>query len=79
LLLSAGTVGHRLTPVYPAVIPVRPGDTLIFATDGVRVDFSRRLTLSQSPQRIADDILQRAARHTDDALVLVTRYRGGAP
>jgi serine phosphatase RsbU (regulator of sigma subunit) len=78
LLLSVGTVGHRLTPVYPAVIPVHPGDTLIFATDGVRDGFSQWVTRSQSPQRIADDILRREARHTDDALVLVARYSGAA-
>lgn len=76
LLLSVGTLGHQLAPVYPTVLPIKPGDILIFSTDGVREDFDQHLNLKQSPQQLADDILARSARHTDDALVLVGRYSG---
>lgn len=76
LVLSVGTLGHRLAPIYPTVLPLKSGDTLIFSTDGVREDFDRRLNLQQSPQQLADDILARSARQTDDALVLVGRYLG---
>jgi hypothetical protein len=76
LLLSVGTLGHQLSPIHPAVLPIKAGDTLIFSTDGVREDFDQDLNLKQSPQQLADDIMARSARHTDDALILVGRYLG---
>ena len=74
LLRSVGTLGHQLAPVFPSTLPIKSGDTLIFTTDGIREDFNQRLNLKQSPQQLADDILARHARQTDDALVLVGRY-----
>lgn len=74
LLVSMGTLGQQLGAVYPAKLPLRSGDTLIFSTDGVREDFSQRLNLKLSPQQLADDILARTVRHTDDALVLAARF-----
>lgn len=76
LVLSVGTLGQQLAPIYPTVLPIKTGDTLIFSTDGVREDFDQRLNLKQSPQQLADEILARSARQTDDALVLVGRYLG---
>lgn len=76
LLLSVGILGHQVAPVYPTMLPIEHGDTLIFATDGIREDFDRQLNLKQSPQQLADDILARSARQTDEALVLVGRYSG---
>ena len=74
LLLSVGTLGHQLAPVFPTALSIKSGDTLIFTTDGIREDFDQRLNLKQSPQQLADEILSRHARQTDDALVLVGRY-----
>ena len=74
LLLSMGTLGHKLGSVHPAELPLRSGDTLIFSTDGIREDYYQGLNLKQSPQQLADDILARSVRRTDDALVLVGRY-----
>lgn len=76
LVSSVGTLGHRMAPLYPAVVQVKRGDTLILATDGVRESFYEDLNLNQSPQKISDHILARDARRTDDALVMVARYRG---
>lgn len=76
LLLSVGTLGHQLAPVYPTILSIKSGDTLVFFTDGIREDFDWHLNLKQPPQRLADAILARAARQTDDALVLVGRYVG---
>jgi len=73
LLLRGGVVGGQLPSLYASMVPVAPGDTLSFATDGVRSDFSERLTVSESPQRTADHILAGYSKHTDDALVLVAR------
>lgn len=76
LLSSPGTLGHGTVEVRPTEIPIHIGDTLILATDGVRNDFYLGLNLNQSPRDIADHILARSARRTDDALVLVGRYTG---
>lgn len=78
VLLHGGVVGLQLPPLRAFVIPVVPGDTLILATDGIRNGFAEGLPLERSPQQLADHILARDFRGTDDALVLVARYRGGA-
>ena len=72
LILRGGVVGWNLPELSPVVLPVAPGDTLVFATDGVRPYFSELLsTACGPPQRLADQILQTYATYTDDALVLV--------
>lgn len=79
LLLRSGVVGAQLPPLQAASLRVKPGDTLVLATDGIGADFTRDLARSQPPQRAAERILARHGRATDDALVLVARYRGEAP
>ncbi len=74
----AGVVGYSLPSLRASVLHVGLGDTLIFATDGIRPSFAES-PLSDSPQRIAERILARSGRDTDDALVLVARYLGGVP
>jgi phosphoserine phosphatase RsbX len=74
LLLRAGLVGSQLPPLQAAVLPVGRGDTLVFATDGIRGDFSAGLSSLESPQRAADGILKRHRLGNDDALALVVRF-----
>lgn len=76
LLLRGGVVGGQLPPLQAAVLPVARGDSLIFATDGVRSEFVESLSRLESPQRTADRILQRYQSGADDALVLVARLTG---
>lgn len=79
LLQRSGVVGYQMPPrIRGEIIPVSHGDTLIFATDGIRSGFVDDTSLDGSPQQIADGILARCARETDDALVLVARYTGGS-
>jgi hypothetical protein len=78
LLLRAGVVGVKLPTLQATILPVAPGDTLVFATDGVRNDFAGHAHPSDPPQRTADRILSQHGKGTDDALVLVARYMGGA-
>lgn len=74
----AGTVGAGHLPrLVPLTIPMHPGDTLVQFTDGVREDFLGDLAWAGPPQELADRVLSRYAKGTDDALVLVTRYVGG--
>lgn len=77
LVTFGGIVGAEPPRARPWIVPVAPGDTLIFATDGVRIGFADDLSPAGSPQQIADGILTRHAKGTDDALVLVARYVGG--
>jgi negative regulator of sigma-B (phosphoserine phosphatase) len=76
LLLRNGLVGFQLPALQAAVLPLEPGDALIFATDGIRRGFERGLNRAGTPQQVADWILTQHFKGTDDALVLVARYAG---
>jgi len=76
LLLRAGVLGRQLPPLQAAVLPIEPGDTLFFATDGIRSDFAESLSIRENPQRAADRILKEYGAGNDDALVLVSRLTG---
>ncbi|SRR6266498_2938584 len=78
LVTRGGIVGSELPRLHPVVLPITPGDTLIFATDGIREGFAEGLPPEAAPQQLADQILARHGKGTDDALVLVARYLGGA-
>ena len=77
LLQRGGVLGANLPPLQSATFPVTAGDTLLFATDGIATGFDRNLDLTQDPQSLADGIVARHARGTDDALVLVARFVAG--
>ncbi|PYO96595.1 MAG: stage II sporulation protein E (SpoIIE) [Gemmatimonadetes bacterium] len=77
LVTRGGIVGSELPRLHPVVLPIARGDTLIFATDGIREGFAEGLLLEATPQQLADQILTRHGKGTDDALVLVARYLGG--
>ena len=76
LLLRAGVVGAQLPPLQAAVLPIARGDTLVFATDGIRGDFAEGFSMLENPQRAADRILAKYRTGNDDALVLVVRLTG---
>jgi phosphoserine phosphatase RsbX len=78
LVTRGGIVGGTELPqLRTDVVSVAPGDLLIFATDGIRGGFSEGLPTDATPQQLADEILARHRKGTDDALVLVARYAGG--
>jgi len=76
LLLRRGVLGARLPILEAVILPVTRGDTLILATDGIRSGFERGVNLRKPPQEIADQIVARDNLGTDDALVLVARFKG---
>jgi phosphoserine phosphatase RsbX len=76
LLLRGGVVGSQLPALQAAVLPIAKGDTLVFATDGIRGEFAEGLSSLESPQRAADKILKQHCRGNDDALVLAVRLVG---
>jgi hypothetical protein len=78
MFLRGGVVGHHLPVIRPATVPLSAGDVLVFATDGIRADFSEHLDdcLDRAPDESALGILREYGKANDDALVLVARYHG---
>jgi hypothetical protein len=76
VVLRGGVVGHRLPPLRAECLTVLPHDTVVLATDGIRPEFSDELVPRDEPQAIAEQILSRYRKGTDDALVLVMRCLG---
>jgi phosphoserine phosphatase RsbX len=76
LALGRGVAGYELPAVRTAALEVRPGDVLMFATDGVDPAFADSLDLSGSTRAITERIMARHRRPTDDALVVAVRYLG---
>jgi len=74
-----GVLGYQMPPLRMNTVPVACGDTLVFATDGIDSSFPIESPASCDPQTLADDIVRRHGKQTDDALVLVARYIGSLP
>jgi hypothetical protein len=77
LVTRGGIVGLQLPELRAQVLSIAPGDTLIVATDGIKHGFADGLGTEVPPQQLADQILARSSKGSDDALVLVARYLGG--
>jgi negative regulator of sigma-B (phosphoserine phosphatase) len=74
LLLRGGVVGGQLPSLIASSIPLAKGDTLVFTTDGIHGDFAKDLSASDPPQVMADRILAKYRKDSDDALVFVVRF-----
>jgi serine phosphatase RsbU (regulator of sigma subunit) len=79
LLMRGGVVGYQLPTLRTASVPMVRGDLLILATDGLRSGYAETLDATQPAEELANMILANFSRGTDDALVLVARYRGRKP
>jgi len=76
LPLRGGVVGYRIPALLPSDVDVTAGDLLVLATDGIDARSFAGVRRFDPPERIAQDLLERFGRQTDDALALVVRYRG---
>ncbi len=76
--MRGGTVGFQLPRLHPRTLQVFPGDMLVLASDGIKHGFKAEVLGAREPQHIADEILRLWSRTTDDALVVVARYRGSS-
>ena len=79
LLLRNGVVGIHLPILRAGELAVQSGDILTMATDGVTAESPMRVSMDGQIESMADGILASACKGTDDALVLVARYRGTPP
>jgi negative regulator of sigma-B (phosphoserine phosphatase) len=74
LILRGGVVGYQIPPLRPAELQLGSGDLLVFATDGISTSFAACAPVELDSQEIADAILARHGKATDDAMVVVVRY-----
>ena len=79
LLTRPGVLGSSLPRLYASIIQMMPGDTFVFATDGIRSGFDEIVNSHDPPKEIATAIVSKYSKGSDDALVLVARYRGFEP
>jgi hypothetical protein len=79
VLQRGGVVGYRLPGLKVTEVALAPNDLIVLATDGIRSGFADAINPSLDVQELADQICGQFARGSDDALVLVVRYLGGAP
>jgi negative regulator of sigma-B (phosphoserine phosphatase) len=79
LLLCNGVVGVRSPGPRAEELPVRPGDILTMVTDGVTAERAICISMQGRLEAMAEGILADGSKGTDDALVLVARYRGARP
>lgn len=79
VLLRGGLVGFQMPALQASIMPLARRDLLVFVTDGIQTGFEAGISLADTPRQIAEGILRRHFKGTDDALVLVARYDGGSP
>ena len=72
----SGVVGYQLPVLRVNTLPVSRGDVLVFATDGIDHGFISEPLPLASAQDCASGLLDRYAKDSDDALVLIVRYLG---
>jgi serine phosphatase RsbU (regulator of sigma subunit) len=77
--LTGGIVGYRIPEIRPAqVVSIRAGDLIVMATDGIGEDHLEHIDFAASAAIIAEEMLNKHAKETDDAMVLAARHRGAS-
>jgi len=75
-VVLGGVVGYNLPQVRMGTVALEPGDAVVLATDGVAADYSMSLEPGVAAQPLAERVLARHGKGTDDALAVVVRYLG---
>jgi negative regulator of sigma-B (phosphoserine phosphatase) len=76
-LTKGGVVGYNLPTIRVTGTALEAGDVIVLATDGIDSGFARAIVAGGTAQAIADRILAGHGKRSDDALVVVVRYRAG--
>jgi phosphoserine phosphatase RsbX len=75
-VVLGGVVGFNLPQVRMSTVALEPGDAVALATDGVAADYSVSLEPGVPAQQLAERVLEKHGKGTDDALAVVVRYLG---
>jgi len=73
LATRGGLLGHQIPNVAVASMPISPGDSLVFITDGVDWDPRTGTFPATDPEETARLLLEQHGNCGDDALALVVR------
>jgi hypothetical protein len=77
-MTRGGVVGYKLPPLRASTTSFRSGDTLMFATDGLRSGF--HALVDHGPlEDLVKRVLAGFAKGDDDALICVARRSAGSP
>src|SRR3954454_24826027 len=74
-LVFGGVIGYRMPNVRAATMSLERGDVLVMITDGIDGAISPALAGGGAAQTMAERIFAMHAKGSDDALVVVIRYR----
>ena len=74
-LTKGGVVGYNMPSIRVTGTDLEDGDVMVLATDGIDSGFAGAIRDGGTAQEIADRILKRHGKQSDDALVVVVRYR----
>src|SRR5829696_843153 len=74
-LVFGGVLGYRMPRVRLATMSLERGDLLVMLTDGIEGAISPALAGGGAAQTLAKRIFEQHGKGTDDALVVVVRYR----
>lgn len=68
-----GVVGYQLPRLHVSAVAAVPGDLCCLASDGVAAAFAEKSPAFLEPRRLAEHVLARYGRGSDDAVVLAAR------
>ncbi len=75
LLSYGGIIGHNIRTPRVFEYEFSPGDTLCMYSDGIKTRWDcDDINFKGHPQQMAEEILNKFSRKTDDATVLIIRY-----
>ncbi|MGE5493208.1 MAG: SpoIIE family protein phosphatase [Actinomycetota bacterium] len=77
--LRGGVVGYQMPSLHVATVAAEAGDICCLASDGISSGFVEKTPAFLEPRRLADYILERYGKTTDDALVLAVRFGTEGP
>jgi len=78
-LLAGGIVGYKMPQsVSTHQVPITPGDLLVISSDGIAQSHLDSIDFAANASTIAEQLVDRYGRETDDALVLAARHRGAS-
>jgi serine phosphatase RsbU (regulator of sigma subunit) len=76
-LLAGGIVGYRMPQVLSThQVAISAGDLLVINSDGIVDGHLHSIDFAAQATTIAEELVGRYGRETDDALVLAARHRG---